>query len=94
MVTLGLGEIVGGLFIGQIVDKLGNKVASYVNILLIALCTLITVMFLYQNKFNMLVFAMTFMWGFSDSGVNTHLSEILGFEFENNSEPYSIFNLV
>lgn len=37
---------------------------------------------------------MTFIWGFADSGVNTHISEILGFEFDNNVEPYSIFNLV
>lgn len=42
----------------------------------------------------MMVFGMTFIWGFADSGVNTHLSEILGFEFENNVEPYSVFNLV
>jgi len=41
-----------------------------------------------------MVFGMTFLWGFADSGVNTHLSEILGFEFENNVEPYSIFNLI
>lgn len=41
-----------------------------------------------------MVFGMTFIWGFADSGVNTHVSEILGFEFENNVEPYSICNLV
>jgi hypothetical protein len=37
---------------------------------------------------------MTFMWGFQDSANNTHTSEMLGFEFESNSAPYSIDNLV
>jgi len=36
---------------------------------------------------------MTFAWGFQDSANNTHTSEMLGFEFESNSQPYSIDNL-
>jgi hypothetical protein len=38
--------------------------------------------------------AMTFMWGVQDSAVNTHTSEVMGFEFEDNSRPYSVNNLV
>jgi len=94
MVSLGLGEIVGGFYIGQVIDKLGNKAASVSNLVFVALQTLIVLVYIYRNKYTLLVFAMTFIWGFADSGVNTHLTEILGFEFENNSEPFSIFNLV
>jgi hypothetical protein len=36
---------------------------------------------------------MTFLWGVNDATVNTHCFEMLGFEFDNNSEPYSVFNL-
>lgn len=36
MVSLGIGEIVGSLFIGQVIDKLGNRYASSVN--LISIC--------------------------------------------------------
>lgn len=53
----------------------------------------VTLAFLGINKFNLLAFLMTFMWGLQDSFVNTHCYEILGFEFDNNSEPYSVFNL-
>ena len=36
---------------------------------------------------------MTFIWGFSDGIVNTHVQDILGFEFApDNVRPYSIFN--
>jgi MFS family permease len=94
MVTLGIGEIVGSLFMGQVIDKLGNKYSSSLNVLAVTIQTLVTLLFLYRNKFSLMVFGMTFLWGFADAGVNTHLSEILGFEFDNNVEPYSIFNLV
>ena len=35
MVSLGFGEMVGGLFIGQIIDRYGNKRAAMANIGLI-----------------------------------------------------------
>ncbi len=37
---------------------------------------------------------MTFTWGVQDSAVNTHTSEMVGFEFEDNSRPYSVNNLM
>ncbi|CDW83344.1 major facilitator superfamily protein [Stylonychia lemnae] len=94
MVSLGIGEIVGGFYVGQIIDKFGSKTASISNIALVGMQTIVVLAFIYNNKFSLMVFVMTFIWGFADSGVNTHLTEILGFEFENNSEPYSVFNLV
>ena len=42
-----------------------------------------TLGFLIVNEYNFLVFLTTFMWGFTDSAVNTHSQEILGFEFIN-----------
>lgn len=64
------------------------------NVVCVGIQTCVTLLFIYRNKFSMIVFCMTFIWGFADSGVNTHVSEILGFEFDNNIEPYSVFNLV
>lgn len=38
---------------------------------------------------------MCFFWGLQDSGVNTQVQEMLGFEFDNSStEPFSIYNFV
>lgn len=37
---------------------------------------------------------MIFLWGLQDSVVNTHMSEILGFEFDDKVKPYSIFNII
>ncbi|TNV83138.1 hypothetical protein FGO68_gene17752 [Halteria grandinella] len=94
MVCLGIGEIVGSLTIGRIIDKMGNKVCSLITLALIAIQTLLTVWFIYSWTFGPLVFAMTFVWGLQDSVVNTHMSEVLGFEFEDNTRPFSVFNIV
>jgi MFS family permease len=94
MVGFGFGEIFGCFFIGFIVDKFGSKVAAFLNVLIIILMTLITCAFIQVYEFNWLPWVMCFIWGFQDSMVNTHSQEMLGFEFDNNSEPFSIFNIL
>lgn len=37
MVPLGFGEMIGAIFIGQVIDRTSNRVASMVNILLVIL---------------------------------------------------------
>lgn len=46
MVCLGVGEIVGSLAIGQVIDKLGNRVTSYITIGLIITQTILTLIFI------------------------------------------------
>jgi hypothetical protein len=36
---------------------------------------------------------MAFLWGVEDGSVNTHCLEMLGFEFDDNTEPFSIFSM-
>ena len=36
---------------------------------------------------------MSFLWGVQDGSVNTHCLEMLGFEFDDNTEPFSIFSM-
>jgi MFS family permease len=90
----GLGEILGCFFIGYIVDKFGSRSATYVNIGIMALMSIITIVYCVLFDFGFLAFLMCFLWGFQDSAVNTHAQEILGFEFDNNSEPFSVYNIL
>ena len=36
---------------------------------------------------------MAFMWGLEDGSVNTHALEMLGFEFDDNTDPFAIFSM-
>ena len=93
MVLFGAGEILGCFFIGWIVDHYGSYKACKANVAIMLLMGIFTVLYAIINKFSFLAYVMCFLWGFQDSAVNTHTQEILGFEFENNSEPFSVFNI-
>jgi predicted MFS family arabinose efflux permease len=93
MVSFGFGEIVGGLLIGQVVDRKGSKPAALVNMGLVFVTVLLTVIYLQDPEYNAFVFLMAFMWGVEDGSVNTHCLEMLGFEFEDNTLPFSIFSM-
>ena len=92
MIAFGAGEILGCFFIGFIVDKFGSRKAALVNVVICLVMTGVTLAFLLVNQYNALAYVMCFMWGIEDSATNTHLQEMLGFEFANNSEPYSVYN--
>jgi len=94
MVVFGFGEVFGGLIIGQIIDSKGSKFVALLNVLIMILMISVTLLYIGLYEYSWLVFLMTFLWGFQDATVNTHCFEMLGFEFENNYEPYSIFNLL
>jgi len=93
MVAFGFGEIVGGLVIGQVVDRRGSKSASIVNMGLVFMTVILTVFYLQDPEYSVLVFFMAFMWGVEDGAVNTHCLEMLGFEFDDNTLPFSIFSM-
>jgi len=94
MTAFGVGEVVGGLSIGYLIDNKGAKFVVVTNVIIMAAMVFVTLFFAGLFTFNPLAFVMTFLWGVQDGGVNTHCFEMLGFEFENNYEPYSIFNLL
>ncbi|TNV71880.1 hypothetical protein FGO68_gene9607 [Halteria grandinella] len=93
MVAFGFGEIFGGLSIGQVVDRKGSKFASLVNMGYVLFTIALTLLYLNSPSYGFLVFFMAFMWGVEDGAVNTHCLEMLGFEFEDNTEPFSIFSM-
>ena len=94
MSVFGVGEVLGAFFIGYIVDTFGSRSACLVNVGILVATTIFFIEFLVINNYNFLTYVTTFLWGFQDSCNNTHLQEILGFEFANNSEPYAVYNAI
>lgn len=72
MTSLGVGEFIGSPLIGWLIDKKGSKITCLVNSGLMVLTLAFTLAFLIVDKYNWLAWVMTFMWGLSDSAVNTH----------------------
>eukprot|EP00350_Pseudokeronopsis_sp_OXSARD2_P005866 CAMPEP_0170567266 /NCGR_PEP_ID=MMETSP0211-20121228/80369_1 /TAXON_ID=311385 /ORGANISM="Pseudokeronopsis sp., Strain OXSARD2" /LENGTH=186 /DNA_ID=CAMNT_0010888673 /DNA_START=894 /DNA_END=1454 /DNA_ORIENTATION=+ len=90
MLYFGIGEMLGGITIGIILDKYGNYISSAIIVMLVLIQTCITLAFFDGDKYNWKAYVMPFSWGLQDSATNTFLLSILGFEFSNNIEPYSV----
>lgn len=63
LVTLGLGEIVGSILIGQIIDRFGKRVTSYFCLTFIGVAIVLVFSYLATETYGPLLFAMTFIWG-------------------------------
>jgi MFS family permease len=95
MVGFGIGEVLGGFFIGYVVDRFGSKAAIMCNLIIILSMFAVTLGFIEVFSFNWMAWVMCFLWGVQDSGVNTQVQEVLGFEFDNaSSEPFSVYNIL
>jgi hypothetical protein len=90
MCGLGVGEIIGGIGMGIIVDKIGAKKSCFVNMFLILLQTLLVCAYIAIDTYGYLAYIMTIAWGMQDSSISIHLDAILGFEFTSNKEPFAI----
>ena len=64
MVALGVGEILGAMIMGNVIDRIGSKKTCLINIGLVFVATIFVLNFLYLDKYSAFAFIMTFCWGF------------------------------
>lgn len=94
MVVFGCGEVVWGFIHGIIIDKIGSRKTVYVNTLIMFIMALTAILSVWNNKFDWLSFLMCFLWGCNDSAVNVYIYQVNGFEFENASDPFAVWNVL
>ena len=70
--VLGLGEMIGSLLMGFVVDKIGSRVGCIFNMVNLIIVLVISLEQIKRNKDDMLVYAFTFVWGFMDGAVSAH----------------------
>ena len=90
----GIGDMIGAVAQGQVVDRLGSRIGCVVNVLTIIIASGVSFIQIHDDNYNWITFLMTFAWGFCDGCVNVHSNQMMGFEFATSSDPYSIFNTV
>ena len=94
MVVLGAGEMLGGQLVSIAINKLNSKLACLLLVVLIFLMSSSTISFLVLYQFNFLAYVTCFLWGLQDSAVNTHLMQMLGFEFEEEENAFACLSCV
>ena len=90
----GVGQALSGFFMGKVIDVYGVKNSCLVNVgsmVLVMICTVATIN---KLEYNWITFMTCLAWGFQDGVVNTHVFNMLGFEFSTQNDPFAIFCLV
>ena len=90
MISLGFGEVVGGLAMGGVIDKIGTKRSCFINTINISMACGMVIYYIVLDTYSWKAYVMTFLWGWQDSCISIHLDAILGFEFDTNKEPFSV----
>ena len=91
MIGLGLGEIVGSIVFGKLGDKVSMRTLITTNIFVAIVAFSITIWYTIRFDFSLQrALLMTFMFGFSDGGLNTLLNSVLGFEFDSKTAPFGV----
>ena len=94
MIPLGVGEMIGSLIIGKIIDKYSVKTSILVCMVNLSVAMILIFVYIHTYTFSVLTFFVTFFWGYQDSNLNTIINCILGFEFESNTLPFSVMQFV
>ena len=88
MITLGFGQMFGGLLMGILIDRFGSKKTSLINVGLLAITTILSLIVIYQVNYNYITFTCCFFWGLSDGALNIHSFQVLGSEFDSTDLPF------
>lgn len=80
--------------VGTIKDKVGVKVATGFQILLLIAGTGLILAQNNLNEFGTIAYLMVFVWGLQDSGTNCLMRSMLGFEFEDKTTPFAVMGFV
>jgi MFS family permease len=94
MATLGTGEMLGSIAIGQVIDRYGIKKGILATAINLSIAMILLYAYIGYYKFSALTFFVTFFWGIQDSFLNNCINCIYGFEFESNVLPFSVGALV
>ena len=86
-----VGGVFGGILIGNIRDRFGNRAAVLSEIALTLPPLIIIIIFNEHNKWNYSAYLLCLLWGMLDSGLNMFIYCVLGFEFDSKSVPFSLF---
>jgi predicted MFS family arabinose efflux permease len=93
--VLGLGEIIGAVVYGKILDRFGHKLTMYLCLLELLLAVGFNIWYIAKFKFDMWSASlMCFLWGVQEAGVGVFLQCIMGFEFQSKTTTFAIRNLV
>ena len=63
MIVFGVGELIGAIGQGQMIDKLGSKLSILINLLIMIVTVVITCLTIHVGRVNALIYFLGLFWG-------------------------------
>ena len=82
LIWVGVGEMIAGFAIGRIIDKAGQRATILTNTVMQIVSTAFTLYIVYNFNFGTISYVACFIWGIQDGGLNTYMTSMFGFEFD------------
>lgn len=91
MICFGVGEAVGGIAIGAILDKMGNRFGIVLTFIYMVIHWVLIFVGLFLLEYNALWFIAALFTGLADSSHTTTNTSLLGTEYKGRKEPFAVF---
>ena len=77
----GFGSSISAIIMGRIIDYTSSRKAIVVNMLIMVVTAIVSIYNIDNGYFGTISHLTAFVWGLQDGIVNTHIFQILGYEF-------------
>jgi len=94
MIVFGVGESLGGLSVGKLIDLKGRKFGLVLELVFCLTACVLAFIQAYVDTYTALCFFTALFWGFTDSAGGTAMNSILGTEFTLKVEPFAVNKIV
>lgn len=91
MMTMGVAEMIGGFIVTPVINVKGMRAGVFVCLGFTSIAFAVFIILNEVRTFGWYCFLFTFLWGIQDSCLNTVANSMLGFEFESNITPFSVY---
>ena len=91
MILFGVGEAVGGIAIGAILDKMGNRFGIILTFIYMVISWVLIFVAIFVLRYNALWYIAALFTGLADSSHTTTNTSLLGTEYKGKKEPFAVF---
>ena len=91
MILFGVGEAVGGIAIGAILDKMGNRFGIILTFIYMIISFVLIFVGIFILKYDALWYIAALFTGLADSSHTTTNTSLLGTEYKGKKEPFAVF---
>jgi predicted MFS family arabinose efflux permease len=87
----GIGSAFSSILMGRIIDAMTSRKAVCINVIILIGTAVASIKNVQDGQFGVFSHVTSLVWGLQDGIINTHCFQILSYEFDGQTDPFSVF---